>query len=227
MLAHFWRCFAFGMGAAIITVAGCILCDQITTITIQPDGSADYLKVQTNVHSSESGSKGEAELSRYVEQVNARQDSDQLALVRAGAVLEPVHWIRRQPPMANVISARLPNAAALEKLFTVQDDGGNTILSARYSRDGLRRRLTLLVELPREDANQAAAPRTVAELRGGQAEGISETRFAVARGTIVAAKGFTIARDRQSALLEPAAILEVLRTQPQVEAWLEWEVQSQ
>jgi hypothetical protein len=48
-------------------MAGCIVNDELTTITIQPDGSADIVKFRSNIRSSEKGRKGEAELQRYVE----------------------------------------------------------------------------------------------------------------------------------------------------------------
>ena len=56
------------------------------------------------------------------------------------------------------------------------------------------------------------------------ADGISETRVAVTSGSITTARGFTVARDKQSALLNTSAINEVLRTGGKAELYLEWEV---
>jgi hypothetical protein len=223
--ARLRKVLALLCGATVAAVAGCIVCDQLTTITIYDDGSAEFIKLQTNIRSSEPGAKGEEELRGYVSQFNAREDSDHQALIKAGAVLETVQWLRRERPHANVITARLPNAAVLERLFTFHDDSGKPIVTARFSRDGSRRRFALRVALAPDDA-APQQPRTAAELRAVQSDGLSETRFAVSRGKIVGAKGFSVARDRQSALLEPGAILEALRTKREVEAFLEWDVDA-
>ena len=69
--------------------------------------------------------------------------------------------------------------------------------------------------------------KTVEELRASQANGLAETRFAVAGGKIVDARGFAVAADKQSALLEPKAILELLKNRRQIEAFIEWELADQ
>jgi hypothetical protein len=57
-----------------------------------------------------------------------------------------------------------------------------------------------------------------------QANGISETRISVTKGSITSARGFTVASGKQSALLNASAIDEVLRTGEKAELYLEWEV---
>ena len=44
--------------ARIILIAGYIVSDELTTITIQPDGSADWVRFQSNIRSTEKGEKG-------------------------------------------------------------------------------------------------------------------------------------------------------------------------
>jgi len=57
------------------------------------------------------------------------------------------------------------------------------------------------------------------------ADGISEYRIAVANGSITAARGFTVASDKQSALMNLSEILEVLKDQQgQAQFSIEWDV---
>jgi hypothetical protein len=218
-------------GAAFLTfaalVGGCIVSDQITTLTIHPDGSADLVTVQLNVHSSETGAKADEELRRYVEEFSAQKNPDHVRITEAGGQVQESRWVRSDPPYANLIAGRLPTAAALEKAFTFKGEHGESLVTARFAREGMRRRFSLLVTLPPDQAAESTAEKTIQELRTSQANGISETRIAVAGGRIVEARGFTVASDKQSALLEPKAILQLLRSQPKLEVFLEWEVTDQ
>jgi hypothetical protein len=216
-------------GAAILALAalmgGCIVSDQLTTITIHPDGSAEFIKVLLNVHSSETGAKADEELQRYTAEFNAGKDPDLARIAEAGGQVVESRWIRSDPPYANVIVAKLPSAAVLEKAFTFKGDNGESLATARFTREGARRKFSLLMALPREQAESLAPEKSVQELRANQANGLSEMRFVVAHGKISSVRGFTVARDKQSALLEPKAILEMLRTQRPVEVFIEWEVE--
>ena len=78
----------------ILLIGGCIVSDELTTITIHPDGSADLVKMESNVHSSETGTKAEEELRNYVEQFNAQQDVDQQQITQAGGLVLESRWIR-------------------------------------------------------------------------------------------------------------------------------------
>lgn len=214
--------------ASAISMGGCIVSDQLTTVAIHPDGSADVVVLQTNVHSSESGAKAEEELRRYVEDFNSQKDAEHVRLKDAGAQVQESRLIRNQAPYSSMIVARLPAAESLEKAFTFKGDKGESFVTARFSGEGRRRKFSLQVTLPAgQEAPQLARETAVQDLRANQANGLSETRFAVTGGKIVAARGFTVAEDKQSALLEPKAILELLRSQREVEAFIEWEVAGQ
>ena len=136
-------------------------------------------------------------------------------------------WIRSEPPYANVIVGKLPSAAALEKAFTFQGDDGKLVVAARFTQKGTRRKFSMQVTLPSEQVVNSTTEKTVEELRASQANGLAETRFAVAGGKIVDARGFAVAADKQSALLEPKAILELLKNRRQIEAFIEWELADQ
>lgn len=206
---------------------GCIIGDELSTITIHPDGSADLVKLQSNVHSSEQGAKGDEELRRYAQEFDARKSADHLRISDAGGRVEESRWVRKEPPYANVVVGKLPSAAVLEKAFTFNDDDGKTVVAAHFTKKSTRRKFSLEVTLPLEQVLKSTAEKTIEELRASQANGLSETRFAIAGGKIVDARGFTVAADKQSALLEPKAIIELLKSQRHVEVFLEWEVAGQ
>jgi hypothetical protein len=206
---------------------GCIVGDELSTVTIHPDGSADLIKVQTNVHSSEQGTKADEELRRYVQEFDAKKSVDHVRISDAGGRVDESRWVRKEPPYANVIVGKLPSAAVFEKAFTFKGDDGKTVVAARFTQKGTRRRFSLEVTLPLEQALNSSTEKTIEQLRASQANGLSETRFAVAGGKILDARGFTVAADKQSALLEPKAIIELLKNQRQVEVFLEWEVADQ
>jgi hypothetical protein len=216
-----------GGGAVLIFAAmigGCIVGDQLTTLTIYHDGSADLVTVQSNVHSSETGAKADEELQRYVEEFNLKKSADHVRIAESGGQVQESRWIRSDPPCANLIVARLPTAVALENAFTFKGDHGESLVTAQFTREGTRRKFTLLVTLPPDQVAGSSTEHSIQELRTSQANGLAETRIAVAGGRIVNTRGFTVASDKQSALLEPKAVLELLRKQPQIEVFLEWEV---
>jgi hypothetical protein len=210
--------------ALAILFGGCIISDQITTISIYPDGSADFIKVQSNIHSSQTGSAAADELRRYSEDFIAKRDSDQAHLLEAGGQIQESRWIRSGEPTANLLVVKLPTSQALEKAFTFKGDAGQTTVAARFVKEGTRRRLSIQVTLPSDQVAGIVLDKTIHDLRANQANGLSEMRFAVVHGRIVEARGFTVAQDKQSALLEPREILTMLKTQPHAEALLVWDV---
>ena len=114
--------------------------------------------------------------------------------------------------------------SALEKYWTVQDEEGKPLITTQIRQIGTRHRLTCRITLPEKDEPAPAASADAHQLRQAIADGISETRFAVTDGEITSARGFTVARDRQSALLNGREISELIRTgKGQAELWLEWE----
>ena len=108
----------------------------------------------------------------------------------------------------------------------IKDDKGNIMARARFSKDGDRRRFSIVILEPRDGKPRDPGKKeTIHELRQAQANGISETRVVVARGRIVNSRGFTVAADRRSALLEPREIQDLIaRAENDVELFLEWEL---
>jgi hypothetical protein len=79
--------------------------------------------------------------------------------------------------------------------------------------------------LPEEEGPAAEAEPAVPDARQTMANGLSETRIAVTGGSIVDARGFVVAADKQSALLDQKEIEELLRdARGQFEIFLVWEL---
>lgn len=218
--------FLLVIGAAAM-IAGCIVSDQVTTITIQPNGSADWVRFQSNVHSTEKGAKGTEELRRFADEFDAHKDADYVQISDAGGAIVETRWVRSDEPFSTIMIAKFPTWAALQKFWTVTDDKGNVVAQPQFVENGNRRRLTVVVPIPKDDSEkcEAADARTFEKLRQMQADGISETRVAVVGGEIIASQGFTVARDRRSAVLEPAMVEDLIaRGGEKLELFLEWEL---
>ena len=215
-----------GVSAATLALfAGCIVSDQVTTLTIQPDGSADWVKFQSNIRSTEKGAKGAQELKQFVEEFDTHKDADYQQITQAGGVVLEARWLRREEPPANLIVAKFPNASVLQEFCTIKGEKGEVIAKARFTENGKRRRFSIVVPVPKDEKPGEPATPTIKQLRQDQANGISETRIVVPGGQIVDSQGFTVAADKRSALLEPAEIRSLFQSgREQVELFLEWEL---
>lgn len=206
---------------------GCIIGDELTTITIRPDGSADWVRFKSNVRSSERGEKRAEELSKFIEGFDSHTGPDFAHIVESGGELVDAVWIRAEEPYSTLIKARFPTAASLEKFWTIKSEEGEVLAQARFIHDSNRRRLSLTIRGSRQQNMEPKEPITLKELRENQANSISEARIAVTDGQIVASEGFVVAADKQSCLMDSSRIDELLRsTTGDVELFLEWEVTS-
>jgi hypothetical protein len=209
----------------LLLVGGCIVGDQLTTITVHPDGSADLVEFRSNLHSTEKGDKAEKELADYKASIDTRADGDPARIREAGGEAVEATWVRQQAPFSTLVRAHFPSPSALEKYGTVKDEHGGFQMTTQFRSDGVRRSLTVGITVPPEKANPSqSSPSDVGQFRQTQADGISETRIAVTKGSITTARGFTVASDKQSALLDASAIDEILRTGGKAELYLEWDV---
>lgn len=210
---------------ALVWVAGCIVSDELTTITIQPDGSADWIRFQSNIRSTEKGEKGAQELQKFADEFESRKDSDCVRITESGGELLEARWVRRDEPYATLVTARFPTASTLENFCTIKGEKGEVLAQARFTQDDRRRRLSLTIPVPREEATAEKIPPTFKELRDRQANSLSETRLVVVGGQIIASQGFVVAGDKRSCLLDADQIDELLRSRPEhVELFLEWEL---
>jgi hypothetical protein len=216
-------------GAALaLLLAGCIVQDQSSTLIINPDGSSELVIVRTNIRSTLDGERAASETAEYRRAFD-RREQDEFARVRkAGASLEQALWLRRAPPMANVIRVLFPSAAALEKFAEVKTTDGGPDISLEFSQTGTLRRMILGVALPAEGPRPPVQADDVERYKLRRAAAVSEIRIALSDGEIVAARGFVTAPDRQSALLDIDEVNSRLHVgDGKAELLLEWEVSEE
>jgi hypothetical protein len=210
----------------LISTGGCIVQDKIMTLTINPDGSAEMTVLRSNIRSTEEGEKGESEIAGYRAAFNGQTDDDLLMIRRAGAQVESAVWLRQQVPLANAVHAIIPSADALEKLLTIPNGDGPPLVISKFTSLQSQRRLSLQVTMQPSQLPPATDPQTAAsEMQLKRASEISELRLAVTNGTIIEARGFTVASDKHSALLDVATVMSLVRAgNGNAELFVEWEV---
>ena len=100
------------------------------------------------------------------------------------------------------------------------------MITPQFHTDGVHRRLTFRVTVPQDAIASLSSTSTDAQqCQQLQANGISVTRLAVANGAITVARGFTIADDKQSAVLNNAELAEAFRAgNGTAELYLAWDV---
>jgi hypothetical protein len=210
---------------ALVMVAGCIVNDQFTTITMQPDGSADWVKFQSNTHSTLSGEKGADELKRFVDEFDAHRDPDYMRITESGGEVLEARWVRREEPYANLLVARFPNWTTFQNFMTFKDEKGEVVAQPQFTHNGNKRRLSLVVPLSDDEQATEQPKLTIEELRREQANNVSETRLVVTGGRIIASQGFIVASDRRSALLDPVQLRDLVHSgKKELEVFLEWEL---
>lgn len=212
--------------SSLLLVVGCIVGDELTTITIHPDGSADMVTFRANLHSTQPGPDGEHELADYKATFDARSQDDMVRIRDAGGTIVMASWVHDLAPFSNVVRVRFPDAAAFEKYATSKNDDGSLQISTKWQSEGRRRGLLIHVTARPNDIDLSElAVASVEKLRQGLASGISEIRIAVAGGRITDASGFTVAEDKQSALLDTNEIAKLLKANAgKAELHLNWEI---
>ena len=197
---------------AALLLSGCIVLDEVTTISVHPDGSASLLIYHSNVRSTEEDANAANELQRYAEDFDARRSDDFARIAQAGGEVVDARWLQREVPYSGVIVAKLPTATSLEKLFSIEGKSDDLRLTTRYSTNGSRRKLTMVVLSPPDFKLPDNSARPQNESQQDKAHGFSETRIVVIGGKMLASKGWTVASDTRSALLSVDEIARLLRT---------------
>jgi hypothetical protein len=215
---------AFLLAVSMLPLGGCVVGDHLTTFTIRPDGAADLTVFRSNLRSIEPGAKAEKDLADYKAKFDARKDDELARVLAAGGLIVEAKWLREQPPLANYVHALLPTADSLQKFLSIKTENGAQMTRTKFTSEGSRRKLSIEVTLPTKANPPPAAGVSVERVRQKLADGISETRIAVERGKITSARGFVVAADKQSALLDNGALEELLRTGGSDTLVLEWEV---
>lgn len=221
----------FGCGllcglAGLIVAGGCIVSDQLTTLTIHADESADLVLFRSNIRSTEAGEAGAKELAEYRRGFDERSDDDLKRLTAAGGEIVSATWVKSEVPLCNVVRVKFPSLAALEKLGTLKDEPSEISLQTKFSKSGTKRRISVRLQMnPERFAEAARGEAALKEFRQALANGISQVRIALSSGKFVEARGFTLAEDRQSALFDDDAVKDaILKGRGRTELFLEWEV---
>jgi hypothetical protein len=208
----------------LVFAGGCVVGDHLTTYTLNADGSADMVIFGSNLRSTEKGSKAADELAEYKAHFDDRSE-DELARIRdSGGTIVDASWIRRQVPFSNLVHAHFPDPAAVEKFLTIKNDDGSHALKTTFRSDGTRRSFTFQIVLPPGEASPTTPGDVVRQWRQSMANGLSDIRVALAKGTITTARGFTIADDMQSALFDSNSLAQIIQTGGKGELYLEWDV---
>ena len=203
----------------LLLLPSCIVSDQITTLIIQPDGSAEVIVVRSNIHFRGNDKKREEELNEYKRKFN---DGEQFWFERirtSGGNIEETRWIKKTPPMANYLRGSLPDQEAVEKLLTLDN---NWKIQSNITTDGSTK--TLMVKVTPPPDKKLSAPQSDPEkIRRKLANSISHTRIAIQNGKITDAKGSVVADDNQSALVDQGAFPDRLwEENERVELRLSW-----
>ena len=211
---------------SLLFVSGCIVGDQLTTLTVHPDGSADLVVFRSNLHSTEKGEKGAKEIAKYKADFEKRVGDDFARIVEAGGKITSASWVRDQAPFSNVVHAHFAGPDVLEKYGLVNSPNEIVQVTTKFHRDGAQRSLTVHITMSPDKLDVIRpAQQDAKKLRQRYASGISETRIAVIGGSITSARGFEVARDDQSALLSSAEITEgLLSGKGNAEFYLKWDV---
>lgn len=222
MNAHRWFCTLL----LALIAGGCIVNDQITTLTIHPDGSADLVIFQSNIRSTETGAKGDAEIRDYRTRFEARTQDEFARINACGGRIITASWVRDQVPMANIVHATLPTAETIERLGTWKEDDSSSSVSTRLVTSGVGRRLTVRISIAPDQISSAEVDGDPSRnQRLARAAGISELRIALSRGKITDARGFTVAADGQSCLLDLDQVEALVREgKGNAELFLAWDV---
>lgn len=222
------RCLLGAMVIVIgLSVGGCIIGDALTTMTIDPDGSADLVVFKSNLRSNlDDEKKRREEIEKFEKDFEAGRGDPFDHIKSCGGEIIDSQWVKRSFPFSTLVRAKLPNAAALEKYATFGDSEDQLRVIAKFESEGTRRRYEIQMIPGRDDKPPAPDPKDAESLRKQMADTVNEFRIVTAGGKIVDSQGFTVASDKQSALLEGRRINEMLRADRKAVMYLEWEVEG-
>lgn len=212
---------------AVALSSGCIVHDQNTTIVLNQDGSADMTIVRTNIRSTARGDRAAEQIDDFRKALDDQTHDDFQRIADAGATLEMSMWLREQVPMAHVLRTSIPDESSLEKMATLRDADGVVVIAPEFSADGARRRFSLSISIdPDSVSGEDEKGDELEQLMNQRATSISDIRICVAEGEITAERGFRVASDSRSALLDENAIRSlVCAGEGTAEIFIEWEVQ--
>jgi hypothetical protein len=211
---------------ALLMATSCIVSDQVTTLIIKPDGSADVIVTRSNIHFRGNEQKRAEELKAFRNKFNNQEQWWFERIEGAGGRIEEARWIKKTEPMAHYIRGALPGRNELEQLLSLEQKDNKWNLTSDFRTDGSNRELLIRISPPKE--KELSVPSDEAErMRQQLANRISHTRIAVVKGEITDATGFIVADDGQSALLDRSAFPDTLWTRNEtITISLQWTVNT-
>jgi|WetSurSiteA1Bulk_404760.scaffolds.fasta_scaffold04589_4 hypothetical protein len=201
------------IGMLAFLTSGCITKDEITSVVIDPDGAVTFSIYRLNITSDQKGEDGKREFADYIRGLEEKKDTDFANLVKVNAKDVNVTILRKAAPASVLITARIPSLKDLAAGLS-DDDFQCTAISTERTR-GIRCEYII----------QPSKGKGLPEPAKPRANSFSEIRVALAEGTIVKAKGFSVAQDNRSALVDMETLEKMDNWEvPSVPILLEWQI---
>ncbi len=134
----------------LLLSVGCIVSDRMTTLTVNPDGSAELVSFRSNIRSTLKGDQADKELAQYRKQFDTQSDENFARVREAGGEIVKTLWVRDDEPYSNVIHARFSESSQLEEYCSTEDEDARARVTTEFQSDGLHRSLVFQVTLPPE-----------------------------------------------------------------------------
>jgi hypothetical protein len=202
----------------ILTVlfSACIVGDEITNYVIDRDGSISFAIYRANLTSDQIGKKGEEELANYLRNQKEKRDSVFTQLVKANATNVKISVLRKASPASVLITGRIPSLNDFAAYINAEELNGNLDCKAISSERTRRLVFDLTPQQQEKDQTDSVQSR---------ADAYSEIRVSLAEGIFTSAQGFTISKDKRSALLDMEGLTKMMnsKTSP-IMLFLEWQI---
>jgi hypothetical protein len=210
--------------AAVICIlallfSACVTGDEITSYVIDPDGSVAFSIYRLNLTSDATdGKKAKEELANYIQELEEKRGDFFTKLVKANAKEVKATILRKVSPASVLITGCIPSLNDFAAYISEKDEEGSLVWTP-ISRECARGFLIEWTAL--KPPKEKALPEPVKP----RADSFSEMRFALAEGSFTKARGFLIAHDKRSALLDMDTISKMGNWEiPSATLSLEWEI---
>jgi hypothetical protein len=203
--------YVAAIGILALLFSGCIVGDGVMNFVIDPDGAVTVSNYRANLTSDQKGEDAKKELADFIRDLEQKSGSDFAKLEKAEAKDVKVMILRSAAPASFLVTARIPSLKDLAVYFS-DNDTDCSELSMEHTR-GIQCQLKL------------SKGKAIPEPAKPRADSFSEYRFALAKGTIIKAQGFSVAQDKHSALLDSEVLEKMENLEvPSVTFLLEWQI---
>jgi hypothetical protein len=201
---------------AFLTSA-CVTGDEITSYVIEADGTIAFSIYRQDLASDQTGEEAKRELAQYIRSLEDRSDSLFTDLAKGHAQEVEVAILRSAFPASVLITGRIPSLHDFAAYLSNEDDDSSFVCTP-FSQD---RTHGLLFKVIRK----YPAARTQSVNDHSPTGSLDEIRLALTEGQFTKAKGFLLAHDKRSALLDWKALDGQLASSvPSITLSLEWQI---